>query len=150
MRARRSTAALIALLALALGACGSSSKPLSKAALIAKADAICRAANVSIGNVKVPTKSEQLPSFLTSLRSLAQDTADKLGALKAPAALKKSFEAYRTAQAQTAVVAGQMLESIKRKEATKFDAARVRLDTLTTQARTAALSIGFQVCASTA
>lgn len=91
----------IATMALAPG-CGASSKPLTRAQLIAKADAICKRVTTRLqasgaNHANTPAQLERLAK---SLATYEQSAFDELGALVPPAALEADWKRF-VAGAQT-------------------------------------------------
>lgn len=92
---KRTLLFVLAVLALALTACGGSSGGSDKAAYVAKAAQVCtdaKAAKDQAGKV-TPTKTEQIAPYVDAIVAVAKDAAAKLRAIAPPAADKAALAA---------------------------------------------------------
>ena len=107
MNARTSLPALLLVTALGISSAGcSSSKPLSKADLDTKANALCQGAGNKIKTIPTPTNIQdatQAAAYFDKVVPIITDVTNKLAGLKPAADVKTDWDAFITAQkAETA------------------------------------------------
>lgn len=82
-------------IALAIAACGSSSpKPLTRAQLTAKTDAICRRVSGKLASVGTLNGAAQIARVTSRLSAFEQGVLAQLGALVPPAALESDWKRF--------------------------------------------------------
>lgn len=120
---RRASLLVLALPAVALAACGSSSdSTLSKSDLVAKADKICANYNAKAKKLAQPndiTNAAQAATYFQSAHDLAQQQADEFAALKPADDVKDQWNAYVQANKQGTDYLQQLADAAKAKDATK-------------------------------
>lgn len=89
----RSTALTLIAIGLVAGGCGKSSKPLTRAELIAKADTICKRVNDKLKSSNNSIKSQQdIVRIVPKLASFEQTALAELSKLEPPASLANDWK----------------------------------------------------------
>jgi uncharacterized protein with von Willebrand factor type A (vWA) domain len=99
MGPRRLAAIALAATTLAASGCGSSSKPLTRAELTAKANAICKTVSTKISSKTIKTQQD-IARVATELASFEQTALTQLSKLVPPAKLENDWKQF-VAGAQT-------------------------------------------------
>ncbi|HTA14711.1 MAG TPA: hypothetical protein VK781_07630 [Solirubrobacteraceae bacterium] len=97
---RLTAVATLAATALAVTGCGSSSKPLTRAELTAKANAICKTVTAKLASSKGIKTQQDIARVAPELASFEQTALDGLGKLVPPAELANDWKQF-VAGAQT-------------------------------------------------
>jgi outer membrane PBP1 activator LpoA protein len=160
---RRTMGAVPLLAALCLAACGGSDgsssrkstaaaapKPLTRSALVARANAICRRAKTKIDAVDVPSNIQdatQAAKYFSQVSDLSDATMADLRRLKAPASIAADWTAYIGKQQEYI----NLIHTLRDKaEAGDRSGLRdlQRAPTLNRQTNAAANKVGAKVCGS--
>jgi hypothetical protein len=161
---RRTTAVVPLLAALCLAACGgggasSSSqtsaaaaapKPLTRKALIARANAICRRAKTRIDAVDVPSNiqdANQAAKYFSQVSDLSDATMAELRRLKAPAGIAADWTAYIGKQQEYVDLIHTLRDKAEAGDRSGLHDLQ-RAPTLNRQTNAAADKVGATVCGS--
>jgi hypothetical protein len=96
MRRRGLAAAVLAATALAVCGCGSSSKPLTRAELTAKADTICKSVSAKLATNKKISSIQDIARTAPKLASSEQSALNELSKLVPPAAMEADWKTFIT------------------------------------------------------
>jgi Protein kinase domain len=124
-------------------------KPLSKSALIAKADAICADSKRTYKATltEFPNgESEPDPTYSEALTGISTRAVHRFNALDPPAAMRKPFEEYVKAQERVKDYDRQALRAAKAGETAVYLAARERRDNEAEERYDLARAVGLEEC----
>lgn len=146
MRATIGTGCAIAVAAAVLGGCGSSSsKALTHAQLVDRANAICRKANDKVANLHAPKTPSQLTSYVGAVTKIGGQMIASLQDLQPPAQDRKAFQRYVDDERQQLAQARKLRAAAAQRNAAKVKQALAGLST--TQNDSEARALGLDVCA---
>ncbi len=149
---RRLTIVAVAVPALALTACGSSSdKSLDQKALAAKADAICVSYNKQAKAIAQPKNINdpaQAAAYFQAAHDLAKKQRDELGGLKPADAVKTKWAAYLAAYDEGTTYFQQLADAAKAKDQAAGQKLLTGFQTLSTKINGAADAVGATTCGS--
>lgn len=146
MRWRATTLALSMAATLLLAACGGSDR-LSKAELVTKADAICKATRDKLTALPQLQAGADLVAYARKTTAIAQNTLDQLRALKPPSNLEKPYKTYQNVVVRAIAATNELADPAIQKNPTRLRQLQLANQSLSVQARAAAQTIGFKVCA---
>lgn len=143
MRVRRTS--IVVFFALSLAGCGGGSP--SKAAYIAKGDAVCKDASAQVDQLGQPPKStdsKAIADFLDKGAALAQRSLDRLSGLDRPAGDTAQLKAIFTARQQAV---DKIKQAAQQARAGNLRAASTTISQVNAKAVDAMLmAYGFKVC----
>lgn len=142
---RLATAPLALGAAVAVTACGSSQKKLSRAEYIRKADAACAATNRNAPRVPAPRTTAQAKAAANREAQIRQKLADQLDELSPPDQLKDNVDAY--AKQTNELVTNLERQGDDAGNLKAFTADQFAFNQLAVQRAKTATKIGYAVCA---
>jgi hypothetical protein len=122
-------------------------KPLSKAELIAKADAICEDSKSTYASVYSPGMEEAPEvAYAATLAGISQRGVNRFRALNAPASVEPAFGKYVEAQERVMRYDRQALKAAQEEDAEAYVAARERRDAEAEERYELAREVGLEQC----
>jgi hypothetical protein len=141
---RKVVGAVVAAMALAAGGCGSSSKPLTRAEFVTRAEAACRHAQQIVNRRGPPSRGPE--DFVNRLLAGLKAESNDLGKLTPPKNLQATFAAFKQDLAQFQDLAKRYGAAAKARDTKQMEAIS-RAATPITNRRTAHIrSLGLRTC----
>ncbi|MBJ7458791.1 MAG: hypothetical protein JHD02_06370 [Thermoleophilaceae bacterium] len=148
----------LTILALALAGCGSSTestesdsaatapKPLTKAALISKADAICKSMQVKLDEIPPPESIEDLEAAIGKQIEVSGPAIKKLAALVPPEDLAAKYDAWTAKLEELQAGTVRVREAAGDGSQAQVQKVIEEVDQVNTKADEIGKQIGFKVC----
>jgi hypothetical protein len=135
-------------IAAAVTACGSSSpKPLTRAQLTAKANAICRRVNAKLASVGTIKGTAQIARVTSRLSAFEQSTLAQLSALVPPAALESDWKRFVDGAQSLAEATAKLGEDAATKKPNAIGPLLASAEATQRRMTTLARRDGFTACA---
>jgi hypothetical protein len=142
---RKVVGAVVAAAALVAGGCGSSSKPLTRAEFVQRAEVACRHAQ-QIVNRRSSTTTRGPEAFIERIVAGMKAESDELGKLTPPKGMQATFAAYKQDLAQFSALAQRYGAAAKARDDKQMQAINREATPMTARRAAHMRSLGLRSC----
>jgi ElaB/YqjD/DUF883 family membrane-anchored ribosome-binding protein len=148
MRRRLLLAALAALAALALPACGSESEQLNAQDLLSRADELCREGQERFAQIQeeAPANSKDAQEQTDELVGVAEDELNELRSLRPPPELQAGYDEYLAARGRALELMEEGRDAAEDRDAAAYGKAQVEVAAEAGKRRKLAAAVGLKAC----
>lgn len=141
---RKVVGAVAAAVALVAGGCGSSSKPLSRAEFVTRAEAACRHAQQVVNRRGAPPRGVE--DFVRRLIAGLKVESDDLGKLTPPKAMQATFAAYKQDVTQFSDLAKRYSAAAKARDRKQMESINHQATPMSQRRAAHIRSLGLRSC----